>query len=95
MYTDQAAPPIPAGLTDAIRSFPAEREVEHCGVRFRVSALEMYADCPECGTRVKLRGFSSRDEIEDVIDAVLEWMLDPVAKQAAASRQELIANDLE
>lgn len=95
MQTDQSTPPIPAGLADAIRSRPAGREIEHCGRRFRVGSLEIYANCPACGTRIKARGYAGEDEIEDVIDAVLEWMLDPEAKKLAASRQAAIADDVE
>jgi hypothetical protein len=94
MHTDRKMPPIPTGLVDALRSFPAHREVEHCGARFRVSSLDLYADCPECGTPLKLRAFSAGEELEDVIDAVLEWMLDPEAKKAAMQRQAAIACDL-
>ena len=95
MRTDHSTPSIPIGLADAIRSFPVVREVEHCGRRFRIGSLEFYADCPECGARIKLRGFTGEDEIEDVIDAVLEWMLNPEAKEIAAIRQTAIAEDIE
>lgn len=90
----QATIGIPEGLIDAIRSLPVERETEHCGVAFLVSALDIYADCPRCGTRIKLRAFSGADEIEDLVDAVLEWMSDPRAREAAVRRQEQIEADL-
>lgn len=86
-------PEIPPGLTDAIRSFPARRNVENCGTGFAVSALDLYADCPVCGTRIKLRAFSSGEDVEDVIDAVLEWMSTPGASEIARQRQAAIALD--
>ncbi len=95
MHIDHAAPAIPAGLIDALRALPAEREIEHCGARFRVAALDMYAACPECGARIKLRGFSGHDDVEDVVDAVLEWMLDPECRKVAEGRQAVIERDRE
>jgi hypothetical protein len=40
--------------------------------------------------QIKLRSFSGANEIEDLFDAVFEWMKDPVARQAAESRQRQI-----
>ena len=77
---------IPAGLLDAIRSFPLEREVEHCGIRITVPPFDFYAECPECGTRIKVRSFSGAEEIEDVFDAVFEWMNRPMAQEVAKRR---------
>ncbi len=84
---------IPAGLTEAIRSFPVERVVEHCGRGIAVGPFDFYARCPECGAEIKLRGFSAEDEIEDVFDAVLEWMNRPHARKAAQRRQEALKED--
>jgi hypothetical protein len=77
---------VSSDLLDAIRSFPVEREVEHCGARMTVSPFDFYADCPRCGSRVKLRSFAAAGEIEDVFDAVFEWMSDPNARRAAEQR---------
>jgi hypothetical protein len=81
---------IPTGLLEAIRSFPVQRETEHCGVSVFASPFDFYAHCPTCGTRIKLRSFSGASEIEDLFDAVFAWMQDPVARQAAANRQQQI-----
>jgi len=86
----QARLDVPAGLLEAIRSFPVKRETEHCGLPVFASPLDFYAHCPRCGTKIKLRSFSGVSEIEDLFDAVFEWMKDPVARQAAASRQQQI-----
>ena len=80
-------------LLDAIRSLPVARDVEHCGVRFEVSPFAIYATCPRCGERVKVRAFSAGAEVEDVFDAVFEWMNRPGAAQVAESRRTLIAED--
>jgi hypothetical protein len=84
----QTSVDIPTGLLEAIRSFPVKRETEHCGVPIFASPFDFYAQCPRCGTRIKLRSFSGTSEIEDLFDAVFEWMKDPIARQAAASRQQ-------
>lgn len=84
---------IPNGLSEAIRAFPVEREIEHCGVRFTVEPFDIYADCPKCHSRIKVRSFSVHEEIEDVFDAVLEWMLNPEAEKVARRRQEILAEE--
>jgi hypothetical protein len=84
---------IPPGLLDAIRSFPLKREVEHCGVRLVVPPSDLYAECPRCGARIKVRAFSAAEEIEDVFDAVFEWMNQPMAPEVAKQRLEALAEE--
>jgi hypothetical protein len=86
---------IPAGLLEAIRSFPLERAVEHCGSRMMVSPFDFYAECPHCGTRIKVRSFSAIAEIEDIFDAVFEWMNRPLAQEVVKRRQEVLAEEPE
>jgi hypothetical protein len=80
-------------LLEAIRSFPLERVVEHCGTRFSVSPFDFQASCPRCGIRFKLRSFSAVPEVEDIFDAVFEWMNQPEAQALASRRQAIIAAD--
>jgi hypothetical protein len=80
-------------LLDAIRRFPVERAVQHCGVQWTAPALDFYSECPKCGTRIKLRSFSASGDIEDVFDAVLEWMNQPTAGTVAQRRQQALAED--
>jgi hypothetical protein len=68
-----------AELIEAIREFPVQREVEHCGSQFAVSPFDFYATCPHCGKQVKVRSFAAVTEMEDVFDAVFEWMTQPGA----------------
>ena len=89
----QASVVIPEGLLDAIKSFPVRRVVEHCGTSFTASAFDFYATCPACGTKLKLRSFSGEEEIEDLFDAVFEWMADPEAGEAATKRRECLAEE--
>ena len=84
---------ISSALTDAIRQFPTTREVSHCGNTFAASPLAIYATCPHCGQRLKLRSFAGVPEIEDVIDVVIEWMNHPAAKAAADVRRAELASD--
>jgi hypothetical protein len=78
---------VSEGLLEAIRTFPVRREVEHCETRIIVPPFDFYADCPRCGTRIKVRSFSGVGEIEDVFDAVFEWMNQPKAQEEALRRQ--------
>ena len=80
-------------LIEAIRTFPVVRETEHCNLKFKVSPFDIYATCPQCGTRLKLRSFSGVSELEDVFDAVFEWMNDPKACNFAEQRRAAIAED--
>ncbi len=84
---------ISQGLLDAIRALPLQVEVEHCGARVTVSPFALYADCPRCGTRFKVRGFSAGTEVEDVFDAVSEWLNQPSAQDLARARQKALAGD--
>ena len=80
-------------LIEALRIFPRERAVEHCGSKFVSSPLDLYATCPLCGKRIKLRAFSAAGEIEDIFDAVFEWMNHPGAAEHARRRQGAIEAD--
>jgi hypothetical protein len=80
-------------LVEAIRSFPLERAIKHCGASISASPFDFYVECPECGARIKARSFSAATEIEDVFDAVFEWMSNPAAQALAARRREAIAAD--
>src|SRR5213082_2931213 len=86
-----SGPGVGSDLIDAIRSFPAEREIEHCGIRFSVPSLDFYAKCQHCGTIIKLRGYSAQPELADLVDAVLEWAIRPEHAAAARKRQQELA----
>ena len=86
---------VPSHLIEAIRAFPRTREVEHCDHKLVVSPFDMYATCPHCGRRIKLRSFSAAYEIEDVFDAVFEWMQQTGAVELVRRRQQAIAADRE
>src|SRR5690349_19193083 len=82
-------------LLEAIRTFPVRREVEHCGSRITAAPFDFYVDCPRCGARIKVRSFSAGGEIEDVFDAVFEWMNRPMAEDEARRRQMALKDDEE
>lgn len=84
---------IPPDLLEAIESFPLYREVNHCGETFHVSPFDLYADCPRCGGRIKVRSFAGGAEIEDVFDAVFAWMSHPGAEDLVRHRQQVIRQD--
>lgn len=85
--------PLSNELVEAIAAFPVHRDVHHCGTTFQVSPFEIYAICPVCKTRIKVRAFTSGLELEDVFDAVMTWMLQPGAEQLVRQRQAEIAAD--
>jgi len=63
-------------VIDAIRACPRFRTTvcEGCGAAIHSHALQMYAPCPGCGAHYKCRGLGEiGSQVEDVIDAVLEW----------------------
>lgn len=80
-------------LTDAVAALPLAREVAHCGAAFAVSPFDLYATCPACGTRFKVRAFGAVSEIEDVFDAVFAWMNQPGAADLVQKRRQEIAAD--
>jgi hypothetical protein len=84
-------PSVSADLLQAIRAFPVRREIEHCGARIAVDPFEFYAVCPHCGSRIKVRSFAATPEIEDVFDAVFEWMNQEGTPEVAKRRQLALA----
>src|ERR1700683_1150334 len=87
--------PISPDLIGAIKTLPHHRDVRHCGAAFGVSPFDIYATCPHCGQQVKVRSFSAAAELEDVFDAVFEWMLHEGGEHLARQRQKAIRDDLD
>ena len=85
--------PLSHDLVEAITAFPTSRDVHHCGATFQVSPFDIYATCPVCGTRMKVRSYAAVTELEDVFDAVMTWMLRPGAEEAVRRRMAEIAAD--
>ena len=86
---------VPEELIEAIRTFPVQPEVEHCGSRFTASPFDFSVDCPRCGVRIKVRSFSAGGEIDGFFDAVFEWMNRPLAQDEARRRQTALKDDEE
>ncbi len=84
-------PTIPA-VAD-ILAFPVQRGVQHCGLRFDVPSLAIYADCPKCLTRLKVRCFGGGAEIEDIFDALAKWSMKPGAIDVLIRRAAAIRAD--
>ena len=80
-------------LIEAIKSFPNQREIIHCDSTFFVSPFDFYAICPKCQTEIKIRSMSAVAELEDVFDAVFEWLTEPKAKEYFEKRQSEIIRD--
>jgi hypothetical protein len=80
-------------LLETIRSLPVYRSVAHCGETFQISPFDIYADCPRCGIHFKVRSFAGVTELEDVFDAVFEWMSRPGAEELVRRRQQVIQQD--
>jgi hypothetical protein len=88
-------PSISSELVEAVKSLPVQREVRHCGSVFLVNPFDLYANCPTCGKRIKVRAFSGGIEIEDLFDAVFAWMSRSDAAEAARHRIAAIRNDID
>jgi hypothetical protein len=87
-------PPRPdfgSDLIEAIRAFPPGREIEHCGARIAVGPFDFYATCPHCGSRIKVRSCAATPEIEEIFDAVFEWMNQEGAREVAEQRRVALA----
>ncbi len=82
---------IRSDLIEAIRAFPARREIEHCGARIVADPFDFHVECPHCGTRIKVRSFAATSELEDVFDAVFEWMNHDESRDIANRRQAALA----
>ncbi len=64
-----------------------------CNYEARYHVLQIYVICPECGTEAKVRGLGSiGSEIQDVIDAVLEWAGEGEGFEAVAARHHIIVS---
>jgi hypothetical protein len=45
-----------------------------CGEPVRYHTLQIYAECLHCSTKTRVRAFGGiGTEIQDIVDAVLEW----------------------
>ena len=80
-------------LIDAIQQFPLAKTYVHCGSDQNASPFDVYGVCNRCGARIKLRAMTAVTEIEDVFDAVFEWMMKPGAMVLVQRRQSEIASD--
>ena len=86
-----AALEISRELIEAIRTFAVRREIEHCGARIVFDPFYFHVVCPRRGVRIKVRSFSAVPEIEDVLDAVFEWMNQEGPRRVAERRQAALA----
>ncbi len=62
---------------DMIEDYPVVRIVEFdChGTKLKVNPLDIYANCPKCSSRVKIRAFSSYpSEVQDLLVKAKEWL---------------------
>ena len=66
-----------------------------CKEKQRFYILDIHGSCSTCGTKLKLRGLGSiGTEIEDVIDAVLEWMGEGKTLEVSLNRQRQIIEEV-
>jgi len=65
-----------SNIIEEIQKLPHYREYtcSKCGTKQKIFVLFIHGECSNCGTKYKFRGIAPiGSEIEDVIDAVLEW----------------------
>jgi ribosomal protein L37E len=85
-------------VVDAIAHLPHYREVEcrRCGHKQQEYILVIQTQCANCGTATKLRRYAALgSEIEDVIDAALEWLGDGDDLAQAMKRKQIIDSSLD
>jgi predicted RNA-binding Zn-ribbon protein involved in translation (DUF1610 family) len=66
----------------------------NCGEDIRIHALQIHTACVNCGTDHKCRAYGGiGTEIQDTIDAVLEWAGDGDDFDAVMARRKEILDD--
>lgn len=83
------------GVIDAIGELMHFTTIQcpDCSTRHRVHVLEVYCDC-QCGRSWKCRSSGAiGTEIQDVIDAVLEWAGVGEELEAVMRRHQEVHND--
>ena len=83
-------------LIDEIQALPHFRTFQctRCKHIIRVHTLQIRADCENCGLRHKCRGFGGiGTELQDIIDAVIEWAGEGEAFEAVMARRRIILGD--
>ena len=81
-------------LIKVIKSFPTSKEINHCNSTFPVSPFDFYGICPKCNAEIKLRSSSANYELEDVFDAVFEWLIRQESQKLFEKRLLEIKEDL-
>lgn len=64
-------------IIEEINKLPHYREFtcDNCGLKQKVYILVIHGKCEQCGVEYKYRGIGPiGSEVEDIIDAVLEWL---------------------
>jgi hypothetical protein len=85
-----------APIISEIERLPHFRTIKcrDCSAAIRHHALQIYAQCPQCGVQHKCRSFGAvGTEVEDVIDAVLAWAGDGESFDAVMKRRRAILAD--
>jgi hypothetical protein len=82
-------------IVEEIHRLPHWRTIQcTCGNDVRIHALQIHALCRSCGQTIKCRAFGGLGtELEDVIDAVLEWASVGEDFAAVMQRHEQIVAD--
>lgn len=81
-----------ASVIAALRQLPhtAEFTCSRCDGQVAYRTLDVYAECPGCGTRHKTRSLGAHPELQDVMGAVLEWLsAEPDFERVIAERERL------
>jgi len=80
-------------IIDDIQKLPHYREYicPKCGHKQKVYTLVIHGKCEQCETRYKFRAIAPiGSEVEDVIDAVLDWIGGGVEFEDAMKRKHII-----
>lgn len=84
-------------VIDKIVGLPHSRTVHcaDCGASQIFPVLQVHGKCSQCNSSMRLRGHGAiGTEIEDVVDAVLEWMGDAHTLQVVLDYQKEIVREV-
>jgi hypothetical protein len=85
-------------IIEGIQKLPHYREYTctKCGQKQKAYMLLIHGKCERCGTEYKFRGIAPiGSEIEDVVDAVLDWLGKGIEFEDAMKRKHAIDSDEE
>ncbi len=63
-------------IYEALKVLPkiSKAKCKKCNQDFEYASILIYAKCPGCGEKYKMRSYGAYEEVEDLIVLVLDWL---------------------